>query len=164
MSSRTMSNVPIGLAAIAGLLLSTIPAAAVDKVQGQKLLVQALVGDACTVTSASLDFPPYSGGFVEGTGAIQVDCVAATNLGIKLNGGMNGGNGEGQRIMKNGSSTLIYQLFTDSNRSQPWLTNATTVQTTITDGTVPVYGRIAGGQAVGASGLYKDEVTITLVF
>jgi hypothetical protein len=61
MSSRFRSNVPIGLTAIAGLLLAAGPAAAAESVQGQKLLVQALVGQACTVTSASLSFPPMMG-------------------------------------------------------------------------------------------------------
>jgi spore coat protein U-like protein len=168
MSSRFRSNVPIGLTAIAGLLLAAGPAAAAESVQGQKLLVQALVGQACTVTSASLSFPPYDGAVagVEGTGAIQLNCVAPTNVSVKLNGGQNGGNGEGQRTLKNGSSTLTYQLFTDSTRSSPWLTNTTTVSAGTINGTgsVPVYGKIAGSQPIGSAGLYTDEVTITLVF
>jgi spore coat protein U-like protein len=164
MSSRTMSNVPIGLAAIAGLLLSTSPTAAVDKVQGQKLLVQALVGDACTVTSARLDFPPYEGTVVSATGGIVIDCVAQTTLGVRLNGGANAHNGEGQRTMKHsGSGNALSYRLQKVQGGNAWLTDET-VTKTITDGTIPVFGEIPGGQSPATSGLYTDEVTITLVF
>jgi spore coat protein U-like protein len=164
MSSRTMSNVPIGLAAIAGLLLSTSPAGAVDKVQGQKLLVRAQVGDACTVTSASLDFPPYDGATVAATGGIVIDCVTQTTLGIKLNGGAHAHNGEGQRTMHHsGTGSPLSYRIRKTLGGNAWETDET-VTKTITDATIPVFGEIPGGQSPAASGLYSDEVTITLVF
>ena len=59
MSSRAWSNVPIGIAAVAGLLMAAGPAAA--QVQTPKLQVKATVGQVCTVSAASLDFGTYAG-------------------------------------------------------------------------------------------------------
>jgi spore coat protein U-like protein len=165
MTSRFRSNVPIGLAAIAGLLLAAGPAQA-QAPQEQKLLVQARIGELCTVTSASLDFgqsinPEQD---TDANGTIAISCAANTSLNVELDGGLQPGFG-GARTMKNGSSTLTYGLFKNAARTDSWDAGGR-VPATITGGTgsVTVFGRIPDQANGHAPGLYTDEVTITLIF
>jgi spore coat protein U-like protein len=162
MTSRAWSNVPIGTAAIAGLLLAAGPAAA--QVQDQKLLVQARIGEICTVTAASLDFGTYAFTGLVGSGSIAIECIAPTALAVALDGGQ-AGNGNGLRTMKNGSSNLIYQL--QKPTGEAWETGGTFSSPSATSHAVVVNGTIDPShnpQGALINGLYTDEVTITLVF
>jgi spore coat protein U-like protein len=163
MSSRAWSNVPIGLLAGAGLLLAAGPVAA--QAQNETLTVQARIGDLCTVTAAALDFGPgidtESDNDAQGT--IEIDCIADTPLQVELDGGLLP-DFSGTRKMANGSSTLQYLLFKDSARTQLWASGERVAATISSTGSVPVYGRVPSQSDGHASGLYTDEVTITLVF
>jgi spore coat protein U-like protein len=166
MSSRFRSNVPIGLAAIAGLLVAAEPGGA--QVQDQKLRVEAFVGDVCTVETASLNFGEYIGGSgLEKSGTIQIQCVTETDLQVALNGGLGTNNGGGLRSMKNGGSQLHYILHQDASRSNPWEVNEAVPASTDPNGAaqVTVFGLIPGvGQPPLVNGSYSDDVTITLSF
>jgi spore coat protein U-like protein len=162
MSSRAWSNVPIGIAVVTGLLLAAGPAGA--QVQSQKLTVQARLGELCTVTSASLDFGQALNLAVntDAAGTIAITCASQTALNVRLDGGLNSSfNG---RAMKNGSSFILYSLYRDSARAQLWDIGQQIPATINGSGTVPVYGRVPSQTNGHASGVYMDEVTITLVF
>jgi spore coat protein U-like protein len=163
MSSRAWSNVPIGIAAVSGLLLTAGPAAA--QVQTPKLTVRATVGEVCTVSAASLDFGTYAFAQLNKSGTISITCLTPTAVNVALGAGQ-AGNGNGLRTMKNGSSSIIYQLFKDSGFSTAWLTGATVLSPSNANHTVPVYGQIRTTDNPGplANGAYTDEVTITLSF
>ena len=165
MSSRAWSNVPIGVAAIAGVLLATGPAAA-QSVQTQKLQVAATIGDACTVTSASLDFgSEYDGSVpVTASGTIAISCITETQLGVELDGGVNGGGGNGIRFMAGSGNPLQYALYSDAPGSDPWEAGEVVPATITGNGSVPVHGLIPQQSNGHAPGLHTDEVTITLNF
>jgi spore coat protein U-like protein len=163
MSSRAWSNVPIGIAAVAGLLMTAGPAA--GQVQTPKLQVKATVGQVCTVTAASLDFGTYASALTNKSGSIAIQCLTPMAVNVALGAGQ-AGNGNGIRTMKNGSSEIKYQLFKDPGFSQQWLTDATVASPSNANHTVPVYGQISPTMNPGtlANGVYTDDVTITLTF
>jgi spore coat protein U-like protein len=162
MSSRFSSNVPIGLAAIAGLLLATGPAGA--QVQDQKLMVQARIGDLCTVNAASLDFGTYAMEQLNKSGSININCITPTAVNVALDGG-HAGNGGGLRTMSNGGSNLIYGLFKQPGGAA-WETDQSVLSPSSANHSVPVHGQILPTHNPGpfTDGLYTDEVTITLTF
>jgi spore coat protein U-like protein len=162
MSSRAWSNVPIGIAVVAGSLLTADSVAA--QAQGEKLQVQARIGELCTVTSASLDFGP---GIdidedTDAEGSIEIDCATETTFEVELDGGL--APGFNVRNMTNGSQQLQYVLYTNAGRSEVWAAGARVPGPDGGTGTVPVYGRVPIQSNGHAPGLYTDEVTITLVF
>jgi spore coat protein U-like protein len=163
MSSRIRSDVPIGLAVVAGLLLSAGPAAA--QVQSQTLQVQARIGELCTVTSASLDFGPGIDIDVvnNAEGSIAIDCATETTFNVQLDGGLEPGF-SGLRNMSDGESSLQYILYKDAGRSDVWAAGDQVPGPDGGTGTVPVYGTVPSQVDGHAAGLYTDEVTITLVF
>jgi spore coat protein U-like protein len=163
MSSRAWSNVPIGIAAVAGLLVTAGPAAA--QVQTPKLQVKATVGQVCTVNTASLDFGTYASTQLNKSGSIAIQCLTPMAVNVALGAGQ-AGNGNGIRTMKNGTSEIKYQLFKDPGFSVAWLTDSTVASPSNANHAVPVYGQISPSLNSGtlANGVYTDEVTITLSF
>jgi spore coat protein U-like protein len=165
MSSHIRSNLPIGLAALAGFALAVPPATAQVQ-QDQKLQVQAFIGDLCTVTSASLDF----GSSVDvstnthADGSIEINCATETTFDVQLDGGLNFNANVGARAMSGGGSDLFYTLYKDSSRSVLWGVNESVPATITGTGSVPVYGSVLQQTNGHTVGLHTDEVTITLVF
>lgn len=163
MSSRAWTIVPIGL--FVGLLLTAGPAAA--QVQTETLTVQARINEACTVTSASLDFGQ---GIVldedtDAAGSIEISCAGGASLNVALDAGQNFMPLFGSRTMAGAGGQIMYSLYKDSGRTQAWNVGDP-VQAAISSGTgtVPVYGRIPEQSNGHSAGLYTDEVTITLSF
>jgi spore coat protein U-like protein len=163
MSSRAWSNVPVGIAVVAGLLLTAGPATA--QVQTPKLQVRATVGEVCTVSAASLDFGSYASALLHKSGSIAIQCLTPTAVTVALGAGQ-AGNGNGIRTMKNGSSSILYQLFKDAGFSVAWDTGGTVSSPINANHTVPVHGKIDPSLNTGslANGNYTDDVTITLSF
>jgi spore coat protein U-like protein len=162
MSSRAWSNVPIGIVVITASLLAADPAAA--QAQSQKLRVQARIGELCTVTSASLDFGQAINlaANTDAAGTIAITCASQTALNVRLDGGLSADfNG---RNMKNGGSFIKYSLYKDSARAQLWDAGQQVPATINGSGTVSVYGRVPIQTNGQSSGVYTDDVTITLVF
>jgi spore coat protein U-like protein len=162
MSSRSKSNLPIGLAAIAGLLLAAETAGA-QSVQDQKLLVQARIGEICTVISASLDFGQdvNLGAATNAEGAIVIDCVIETGFDVALDGGLHNAFGSGRR-MSDGESNINYTLYSDAGRSNEWSPGE--LVPAESGEPIPVYGTIPDQVDGHSPGLYTDEVLITLSF
>jgi spore coat protein U-like protein len=163
MTSRAYSDVPIGLAALAGLFLAAAPAAA--QVQSEPLRVEATVAGSCNVTSASLIFGAIDlGADNDADGSIDISCTTNTPFSIELDAGINDGSGN-LRWLSNGVSTIEYNLYQDSNRALAWPAGTPVSAPIAGTGSVPVYGTIPqNGTAEHGPGLYTDEVTITLSF
>lgn len=166
MTSRAYSNVPIGLAALAGLLIAAAPAGA--QVQNEKLQVQARIGELCTVTSAALDFGQLGdldqvGVKFDAEGAIEIDCGGVTTpINVALDGGLQP-NGP-TRQMAGSGTPILYHLFKDSARQEVWTPGQQVSESIQGTGSLTVYGRVPEQPDGHTPGLYTDEVTITLSF
>jgi len=120
----------------------------------------------CTVTSASLDF----GTRILTTAAdaqtnLSVTCTAGKSYTIRLGNGRNGGTGPTNRRMASGTNTLIYGLYRDAARVQPWGDTAATGISDVGTGlpkSHAVYGRIPAQPA--PPGNYSDVVQVTVVY
>lgn len=165
---KTLRIAPATLAF--GLIATAIgtPAETRANTSTSTLAVTVEVVDICAVDGGTLDFGAYSGGqssALEATGEIAYVGCTAGSLSLALDGGNSGD--ETARGLEDGlGNTLNYQLYRNSARTQLWGTgaNAMALQLLISgNGTVPVYGRIAGGQEVPA-GSYSDAVNVTLTF
>ncbi len=132
------------------------------------LAVSVTVQSVCAVDGGSLDFGSYNGGQssnADATGSINYMGCAAGTLTFALDGGQSGD--ETARQLKSASGqSLAYQLYRNSARTQIWGTGTNTMGLQLLvagSGSIPVYGRIPGGQAATA-GTYTDAVNITLTF
>ena len=162
------SNMTTRIASLA--LLSTIfvGATANAATDTDTLSVSVTVETACSVAGGTLDFGTYTGGqqaALDGQGTITFANCGVGTLTLELDGGQ-AGNVNARTLKANGGGELDYQLYRNASRNQIWGTgnDAQLVQLLIAgNGSVPVYGKIPGGQTA-AAGTYTDTVNITLTF
>lgn len=132
------------------------------------LTVQVTVQEACSIAGTTIDFGTYTGGqaaVLDAQGAITYSSCAAGTLTIALDGG-SAGNVAGRQMGNGNGGNINYQLYRNSTRSQVWGSEGDAQQIVLLEagsGSVPVYGRIAAGQVVGA-GTYTDTVNVTMTF
>ena len=154
------------LPCLAGIAALALPLAAIAGTDTDQLNVTATVQTSCALNGGTLNFGEYNSGQqtdldVEGTIAFA---HCSGNLSFELDGGGTGN--VNSRQMSSGSNRLDYQIYRNPTRSAVWGsgTNAQgMVLLTTQSGTVPVYGRIPGGQTV-PPGTYSDVVNITMTF
>jgi spore coat protein U-like protein len=155
----------LSLAAAATTLALTAGAALAGS-DTDSLTVTATVQSACGLGGGTMAFGNYLSGqtsALDVTGQISYANCNGT-LTFELDAGQSGD--VNNRVMLSGTNQLKYQLYRTSARNAIWGlgTNAHGLQLLQPlSGTVPVYGRIAGGQTVPA-GTYSDVVNITLTF
>jgi len=131
------------------------------------LTVRVTVQEACTIAGGTLDFGTYNSGqqaALDAEGTISYNSCAAGTISIALDGGS--ANSVNNRRMASGDSQLAYQLYRNSSRSNVWGTGEQALAQVLLvpdSGSIPVYGRIPGGQNV-PGGNYTDTVTVTLTF
>ncbi|MCB2054960.1 MAG: spore coat protein U domain-containing protein [Geminicoccaceae bacterium] len=131
------------------------------------LNVQATVQESCGVNGSSLDFGTYISGqtdAAEADATLSFSSCPAGQLTFEFDGGQAGDTAA--RAMSNGSGELSYQLYRDAARAQVWGAGSDAARLVVLvpgSGTVPVYGRIPGGQAA-AAGTYADTIAITMSF
>lgn len=127
-------------------------------------------------------YEPLSGQAVDSTGWVRFECHSLVGLlttrrvdfKVYLNGGKHGS--VAQRVMKSGSNTLSYNLYTDSGHNTIWddiggagfrgdtfVFQALVSIGTSREATYTIYGQIPGGQNV-AAGNYSDTITATVLF
>jgi spore coat protein U-like protein len=96
-----------------------------------------------------------------------VQCTNATPYTVGLNGGNSGAVDPTNRKMSKGSETIIYGLYQNSARTQPWgsTSGANTVGGTGTGSSqgLTVYGRVAS-QTTPSPGSYTDSVVVTVTY
>ncbi len=123
---------------------------------------------ACSVSSPGLNFGNYdpSSSFDKlGAGTITVNCSLATIYTVALSAGQGT---FAQRTLKNGASTLNYNVYIDPTRLLVWgdgssLTSVNPGVGTGLDGTFTAYGKMPAQQNVRV-GTYTDSMVITVAF
>ena len=158
-----------GLAAAVCVALWAAPAGAGTTTGG--LSVTAAIAATCVINAASMAFGAYNptaNSTLDAIGSISVSCTNGTAYSIGLDKGAGTGASIATRVMMNGASTLQYQIFRDSGRSQNW---GNTVGTDTVSGTgtgfaqtLTAYGRITSGQPSARPGSYSDTVTVTITY
>lgn len=161
--SRTAT---LALALIAGLAGSAGQAFA--NTDTGTLAVSVRVQDVCSVDGGALDFGVYAGGqssAVEAAGSIAYLGCSTGALTFTLDGGA-AGDEAARQLRSPAGDALSYQLYRNPARTLLWGSgeNAMVLQLLVSgSGSIPIYGRIPGGQDVPA-GAYADAVNVTLTF
>lgn len=127
--------------------------------------VTASVVANCLLETADLDFGTAGiiGSNIDAETALDITCTPGTGYGITIDGG--GSNDPDNRVLRSGSNTVRYDLYSNQARTAPWGTSAgTTVSYTGTGAQqqLGVYGRIPPQPA--APGAYTDTVVVTITY
>tara|TARA_B110000008_G_scaffold44026_1_gene41761 strand:- start:3313 stop:3831 length:519 start_codon:yes stop_codon:yes gene_type:complete len=137
----------------------------------ENLSVKSNIVGACSVTTTEMDFGAYSGSELLGTGEVKHTCTLNTPAVITMSQGADPKSGSStavplRRLKHGGGDYLEYFIYSTSNRVTVWGDTTDTgkaVSGTGAEATVPVYGKIAAGQAQPA-GNYVDTVSVTITF
>jgi spore coat protein U-like protein len=130
--------------------------------------VTATVAANCLVTTQNIDFGAVGilSSNVDTTGEVSVTCTPGTAYTVGLNNGQTGTDPTARR-MTLGSQAVIYGLYRDAARSQPWGgTVGTDTLAGIGAGTaqnLTVYGRVPP-QTTPSPGVYADTVVVTVTY
>ena len=135
------------------------------------MAVAATVLQTCTVAATPMLF----GNVAPGTGDIDTSsqltlvCTPNATYDILLNNGGHASSGQRHLAATSGTELVPYNLFQDSNRTQPWGNTVGTNTKAGAAGTTgnasyPVYGRIPASAAAVTAGAYSDTVTVTVNF
>ncbi|MBL0919857.1 MAG: spore coat U domain-containing protein [Hydrogenophaga sp.] len=132
--------------------------------------VTATVLPACTVIGGgALAFGIVTpGNQSDGSVSVTAICTVGTPYTLSLNAGTGTGATMTQRRMTSGTDTLVYGLYRDAGRSQPWgdgTAGSSTVASTGTGLAQPftVYGRVPSS-ATAHVGVYLDTITVTATY
>jgi spore coat protein U-like protein len=134
------------------------------------MTVTATVIASCDITTNPMAFGnynPVSGTPLDAATTLGVHCTNGTAYEIAMNAGAGAGATIPSRRMTNGSDTLTYSIYRDSNRSNVWgQTSGSNVLTGTGTGasqTLNVYGRVPINQTSPAAA-YTDTITVTLTY
>lgn len=134
---------------------------------------------SCSISADPLDFGTYNplgGGNVDAVGNVSVTCGALVlgadiSYEVTLSPGASGS--ALNRTMSNGSGTMTYNLYTDTNHTLVWgdgaggtstITNSYLLSLIFsTTDDFPIYGRIPSGQNAEV-GSYSDTIVATVIF
>jgi spore coat protein U-like protein len=126
---------------------------------------------SCSTYSSQVVFGNYSGGVIDVTATVTVQCdTAGTAVQIALNQGTTTGASITNRMMyggTGGTNTLGYQLFSNASRTLNWGNSSATgwVTGTITAANTPqnytVYAHMPANE-VSPTGSYTDTITISV--
>lgn len=137
--------------------------------------VTATVLSSCTVTGTTLNFgsnidPIAASVPLDSSSTLSVICSNTTPYTVALNAGTNAGGGTSftSRAIKNGTSTLGYQLYKDSSRTTVWGDGTSSTSTTAGTGSgsaqsLTIYGRLPSLSGA-VPGNYTDTVTVTITY
>lgn len=149
------------------ILLITFVQNAIAATATTTLAVSATVVNSCSITVGNLLFGNYSTADVTGQSTITLTCTNGATYTIAADKGVNGT--LAQRIMKSGTNSLNYNLYTDSARTIIWGDGTSSTVTiagtgTGTSQTINVYGKIPAGQNTVKAGSYTDTVNVTISY
>ncbi|MEO9336525.1 spore coat U domain-containing protein [Mesorhizobium sp. SB112] len=151
-----------------GLLATPPPCSAVTQnTTRATFITQANVKANCKVTAQNINFGPHGvlDTAVDAPGGLSLSCTAGTSYSIGLNNGQTG-TAPTQRRMTLGSEAVIYGLYKDANRSQPWGNSGGTLASGTGAGSaqnIPIYGRVPA-QQTPSPGVYNDTVIVTVTY
>lgn len=156
--------------ALAGLCLATLSASAQTSSTSATFSVTATVQPSCTVVGGgTLAFGVVVPGVQSDSNLVLTTiCTKDTGYVLSLNAGTGSSATVAQRRMTSGANTLDYQLYRDSNRTDPWGdgSNGTSTFSGTGIGTpqqITVYGRVPSNASV-SEGSYSDTVTVTATY
>ncbi|WP_194270556.1 Csu type fimbrial protein [Glaciimonas soli] len=139
------------------------------------LSAHALLAD-CSVAATGISFGPYASpgttGITNPGGNVAVTCNGLGLL-VSYTITLSAGNGTfANRLLKLGSNTITYNVYSNSTYTQIW-GDGTSGTSTISDSYIlslgsvvrnyPAYGSIPGGQNKPA-GTYSDTLTVTITY
>lgn len=125
---------------------------------------------SCSIVADDLAFGSHSSlgpGGINGTAAIRLVCTDKTAYAVRIDGGSSG-DPANRRMRRNGTGpqSIIYGLYRDSSRTQPWGNTPSTSFAGIGNGLQAVltaYGLVPA-QPQPLSGNYQDTVTVTVEY
>ncbi len=130
------------------------------------------VATRCEATAGNLAFGTINplSSQTDSFSTITVQCSKNTPYTVGLSAGATSGATVTQRLMANGSNTMLYNLYTNSTRTTVWgNSSGSWVSRTGAgmgvDQPLTVYGRVASGQTNLASGSYSEPtITVTVTY
>ena len=102
---------------------------------------------------------------IDASGTIGIVCTPGTDFTVRLNGGLAGSSDPERRIMQAGEHRIVYGLYRDEARAQPWGNSEGDLSPGTGAGraqSLVVYGRVPPQPA--AAGLYHDIVGVTISY
>jgi len=164
------------ISAITAAAIALLASGPLRAAQGtSKLAVQATLVDSCLVTATPMSFPSYTAGAgpVYATTTLRVRCTNGAQFAVGLSAGSTAGASFAQRLLADGTATLQYNLYTQSNHTSIWGDGSTGTSIIVGNSTgfgapVPltVYGELpdtAANQAAGP-GVYTDTILVVLTY
>lgn len=131
--------------------------------------VTGTVSSNCTVSATNISFGSQGilSGNKDAQGSLTIQCTSALPYAVSLDGGLSGAIDPTQRKMSLSGANVVYGLYRDSARTQPWgstsgVNTASGTGTGLTQ-TMNVYGRVAA-QTTPRSGTYTDSVVATITY
>lgn len=138
------------------------------------LAVTVTVQSTCAANANPLAFATYTagGGPVTGSATITVKCSAEQAFKVALSPGTTPGGSISQRLLNNGSQSLQYNLYTNSELSSIWgdgTTGVTLSGMTSSEGpatSLTVFAEVPDSvtNRLATPGIYSDVVTITITY
>ncbi|MBE1529902.1 spore coat protein U-like protein [Sphingopyxis sp. OAS728] len=131
---------------------------------------------SCTVSATGVAFGSYNtlaASPNDAAGSVRVVCTLLLDLAGSFTVDLSPGasNNYAGRTLRNGTNSLVYNLYTNAARTQIW-GNGTGSSLRVTqsfaglllvDRTIPVYGRIPARQNARA-GAYSDTIIVTVTY
>lgn len=133
--------------------------------------VSALVLETCAVIATPMVFAALTDvgdSAFDTTASVALTCTLGADYTVSLDNGTHASGGVRRMKQLLGNEFIPYQIYKDSNRTQPWGSNAgvNTLAGSAPLGiaTYTAYGRIPTGVADVSAGEYNDLVTVTVDF
>ncbi|WP_164874478.1 Csu type fimbrial protein [Rathayibacter festucae] len=163
---RSRSALALSLLA-GGVLAVAAPSASYAASSTSSIPVSARIASSATLSASPLDFGNYAGAAVNATSTITVTSTNGTMYSVAVGNGTNSQDPSGRRLNSGaGASMLMYQVYTDSARTNVWGSSAGGVVQQVGTGsaqTLTVYGTIPAGQN-SPVGSYSDTLTATVTY
>lgn len=131
--------------------------------------VQARVIPRCTISATDLDFGQTGqlAAARDATNRLTIVCTANAPYAVGLDGGLSGATDPTRRRMTRGAEGILYGLYRDQARLQPWgATQGLDTMGAVGTGSTQrftVFGRVPG-QSTPSPGVYSDTVVVTVTY
>jgi spore coat protein U-like protein len=122
----------------------------------------------CSFTTTDLNFGTYTGAAINASSTVTVTCTNTTPYQVGLNSGNNSGGAQySWKMASSSGSTIAYELYRDSGRTNYW-GNSLNTDTVTGTGTgfaqaLTVYGSVFAGLRP-TPGAYSDIINVTLTY
>ena len=131
----------------------------------------AAVAAQCNTTATSLGFGSITvlSSQTDASSTITVQCTKNSPYTVGFSAGTTSGATIAQRLMANGTNTMLYNLYSNAGRTAIWGNSSGSWVSGTGAGlalpqTLSVYGRVANGQTNLAVGNYLETITVTVTY